>query len=329
MSVLPWHLLPDNAAVGDGGHLTIAGCDTLELAREFGTPGVRLRRGPSAGPLPGGGRGVRFLRHLRHQGVPVPGHGPTGERGGHGPRRGQRWRVARLPGGRGPGGPDGVARQQQVGRRAPAGQGGRRRPDRDRQLRRARPARGPAWRGRALPPRCCCGSPPASKPRPTSTSPPARTTPSSASPFPPARRWLRWKRRSHPLRSIWSASTPTSAPRCSGSTRSPRRSAVLGEFANPLGLPELVVGGGLGVPYVEGEEGATITQWAAIISKAVTDGRHQRHGRDRAGTGHRRRGGDHALHRRHGQGAARHPHLRVGGRRDERQSSPRALRIRL
>ena len=35
---LPWHLLPDNAAVGDGGRLTIGGCDTIELAREFGTP---------------------------------------------------------------------------------------------------------------------------------------------------------------------------------------------------------------------------------------------------------------------------------------------------
>jgi diaminopimelate decarboxylase len=38
MSVLPWHLLPDNAAVGRDGHLTIAGCDTLDLAAEFGTP---------------------------------------------------------------------------------------------------------------------------------------------------------------------------------------------------------------------------------------------------------------------------------------------------
>ena len=46
---------------------------------------------------------------------------------------------------------------------------------------------------------------------------------------------------------------------------------VLGEFANPLGLPELVVGGGLGVPYVEGEESATITQWAAVIQKAMAD----------------------------------------------------------
>ena len=47
--------------------------------------------------------------------------------------------------------------------------------------------------------------------------------------------------------------------------------AVLGDFANPLGLPELVIGGGLGVPYVEGEEGATITQWASVIQKAMAE----------------------------------------------------------
>ena len=46
---------------------------------------------------------------------------------------------------------------------------------------------------------------------------------------------------------------------------------VLGEFANPLGLPELVVGGGLGVPYVEGEEAPTITQWANIIKRSVSE----------------------------------------------------------
>ena len=46
---------------------------------------------------------------------------------------------------------------------------------------------------------------------------------------------------------------------------------VLGEFANPLGLHELVIGGGLGVPYVEGEEGATITQWASVIQKAMAE----------------------------------------------------------
>ena len=46
---------------------------------------------------------------------------------------------------------------------------------------------------------------------------------------------------------------------------------VLCRFAEPFGLPELVVGGGLGVPYVEGEEGATITQWSAIIKRAVEE----------------------------------------------------------
>ena len=46
---------------------------------------------------------------------------------------------------------------------------------------------------------------------------------------------------------------------------------VLGRFANPIGLPELVIGGGLGVPYVEGEEAPTITQWCRIIDKAVAD----------------------------------------------------------
>jgi diaminopimelate decarboxylase len=46
---------------------------------------------------------------------------------------------------------------------------------------------------------------------------------------------------------------------------------VLGQFANRLGLPELVIGGGLGVPYVEGEEGATITQWAAVIQKGMAE----------------------------------------------------------
>ncbi|WP_334142332.1 diaminopimelate decarboxylase [Rhabdothermincola sp.] len=35
---LPWALLPDNASLGGDGQLLIGGCDTLELAAEFGTP---------------------------------------------------------------------------------------------------------------------------------------------------------------------------------------------------------------------------------------------------------------------------------------------------
>ena len=38
MSVLPTHLLSDNATVGDDGRLNIAGVDCLELAERFGTP---------------------------------------------------------------------------------------------------------------------------------------------------------------------------------------------------------------------------------------------------------------------------------------------------
>ena len=37
---------------------------------------------------------------------------------------------------------------------------------------------------------------------------------------------------------------------------------VLGAFFAPLGLPELVVGGGLGVPYVNGETAPTQAEWA-------------------------------------------------------------------
>lgn len=38
MSVLPWSLLPDNASTDAGGRLTVAGCDVIDLATEYGTP---------------------------------------------------------------------------------------------------------------------------------------------------------------------------------------------------------------------------------------------------------------------------------------------------
>jgi diaminopimelate decarboxylase len=43
---------------------------------------------------------------------------------------------------------------------------------------------------------------------------------------------------------------------------------VLAEFSNPLGLPELSVGGGLGVAYVEGEETLPIPAWGKIVREA-------------------------------------------------------------
>ena len=44
--------------------------------------------------------------------------------------------------------------------------------------------------------------------------------------------------------------------------------AALAPFVNPLGLPELSIGGGLGVAYVEGESAPTITEWGAVVRHA-------------------------------------------------------------
>ncbi len=106
---------------------------------------------------------------------------------------------------------------------------------------------------------------------------------------------------------------------------------VLAEFFAPLGLPELVVGGGLGVAYVNGEEAPPMAQWAASVRQAC-----RRAGHPRVGAGHRRAGAVHRGRRRrhplpggHDQGRPRAPDLRVGGRRDERQPPPGALRQRL
>ncbi len=43
---------------------------------------------------------------------------------------------------------------------------------------------------------------------------------------------------------------------------------VMADFAAPLELAELVLGGGLGVAYVEGEEAPTITQWGDVLLDA-------------------------------------------------------------
>jgi len=45
---------------------------------------------------------------------------------------------------------------------------------------------------------------------------------------------------------------------------------VLAGFFAPLGLPELVVGGGLGVAYVNGEEAPPMAQWARSVREACT-----------------------------------------------------------
>ena len=47
---------------------------------------------------------------------------------------------------------------------------------------------------------------------------------------------------------------------------------VLAVLTAPLGLPELVVGGGLGVPYVQGEEAPSISAWAKATREALVAG---------------------------------------------------------
>ncbi|MGH8914080.1 MAG: diaminopimelate decarboxylase [Acidimicrobiia bacterium] len=44
---------------------------------------------------------------------------------------------------------------------------------------------------------------------------------------------------------------------------------VIGEFAAPLGVEELSIGGGLGVAYVEGEEAPSISEWGKAIADAA------------------------------------------------------------
>ncbi len=47
--------------------------------------------------------------------------------------------------------------------------------------------------------------------------------------------------------------------------------SVMADVARPLDLPELVLGGGLGVAYVEGEHAPSITEWANHVLKAVAE----------------------------------------------------------
>ena len=50
-----------------------------------------------------------------------------------------------------------------------------------------------------------------------------------------------------------------------------RAAKVMADLANPLGLPELVLGGGLGVAYVEGEEAPTLAAWGNVMARACRE----------------------------------------------------------
>jgi diaminopimelate decarboxylase len=50
-----------------------------------------------------------------------------------------------------------------------------------------------------------------------------------------------------------------------------RAARIVAAVARPFDLPELSMGGGLGVPYVEGEKAPGITDWIETIKRAVSD----------------------------------------------------------
>ena len=150
----------------------------------------------------------------------------------------------------------------------------------------SRPSRGPTDADRVARP-CWPGSRRGSRSTPTSSSAPVRTTPSSGS---------GWPRVRPPRPSTGCGLDAAGVVEFVGIhahigsqvfALAPFVQAVevLAEFFAPLGLPELVVGGGLGVAYVNGEEAPPMAQWAASVRAGLPPGRHPR-----LGPGHRRAG---------------------------------------
>ena len=279
MTAIPRRLLPDSAAVGADGQLL----DRRLRHRSTWPPS-------SARPL-----FVYDEAHLRarcREAVAAFGPGVSyatkaflcramarlAARGGHAPRRRHRRRAPRGPGRRRARRPAGAARQQQVARRA---------------AHRAWPTASVAsWSTRstsstasrrcvaerpARSRRCSCASRRASRPTPTSSCAPARTTRSSASAWRSGAAAAALARaaaspavelvglHAHIGSQVFEAEFFEHGRRGAGRRSSPSTA-----------LPELSIGGGLGVAYVEGEEAPTITEWADAVHRAVRRGRHRR-----------------------------------------------------
>ena len=83
-------------------------------------------------------------------------------------------------------------------------------------------------------------------------------------------------------------------------------------FSEPLNLPELSVGGGLGVPYLENERAPSIAAWGAMIRSECERLGVQSRVVSEPGRGYRRPRRDDPVHRRHDQGPAWNPHLCCG-----------------
>ncbi len=274
-------------------------------------------------------------RGLCDQGVPLPRHGPPGPRGGHAPRCGVGRRAARRPLRRrvrrsgwsstattNPTESWPLALERGVGRIVVDSF--------DEIARLGAPARVQAGQRRTGP-RSWSGSPPGSRPTPTSSCAPARRTPSSASRSLRARRPRRLPHSSCCPASSWWGCTPTSGARCSTCRRSSRRPRCSGAFFAPLDLPELVVGGGLGVPYVNGESAPSQAEWAAATRAACA--RVGRRSATRISAEPGRSIVATAGMTLYTVGTVKHlpghPHLRECRRRHERQPAARPLRQRV
>ncbi len=268
MSRLPWHLLPDNAAVGDGGRLTIAGCDTIELAREFGTPlfaydedhlRARCREAVDAFGSAATYATKAFLCRAMARLAAEEGMGLDVASGGelhvclaagvpaerlifHGNnksmgelRRARHEGVGRIV----------VDSFDELARlEALHGEDGLR----PRVLLRITPG------VKAETHEYVATGHDASKCGFTVSTGAASEAVDTAAASPAVELV---GLHAHIGSQVFRAESFSAAVE------------VLGRFANPLGLPELVVGGGLGVAYVEGEEAPTITQWANVLRRAI------------------------------------------------------------
>ncbi len=270
MSPVPWHLLPTNAAIGDGGSLTIGGCDTLELAREFGTPvfvydeqHLRDRCREAVAAFGSHAtyatkaflcRAMAKLAHEEGMGLDVASGGelhvclsagvPAEKLVFHGNNKS----IAELR----------LAREVGVGRivvdsfdelgrlEALHGEDG----DTARILLRITPGI------KAETHEYIATGQDDSKFGFTVSNGSAAAAVEKAMASPAVELI---GIHAHIGSQVFRVDSFAAAVQ------------VLGDFANPFGLPELVVGGGLGVAYVEGEEAATITQWANIIRRSVAD----------------------------------------------------------
>ncbi len=102
---------------------------------------------------------------------------------------------------------------------------------------------------------------------------------------------------------------------------------VMADFAVPLDLPELVLGGGLGVAYVESEEAPTITQWGNVLLDASAALGVRSNVSVEPGRAIVAAAAMTVYTRRHDQGDPGPAHVRRGRRRDERQPTSRAVRV--